>query len=73
MISPQLASVREVINGWGVKSTGLYGTDYLFRAAVAKHGLGANIGQEAIYTPTFTDSKGKPLNGSNNYTVNINP
>jgi hypothetical protein len=37
MISPQLASVREVINGEGVISTGLYGTDYLFRGAVAKH------------------------------------
>jgi hypothetical protein len=35
--------------------------------------LGANIGQEAIHTPTFTGSKGKPLKGSNNYTVNINP
>jgi hypothetical protein len=61
MISPQLANVREVINGWGVISTGQYGTNYLFRVAVAKHGFGANIGQEAIHAITFTDSKGIPL------------
>jgi hypothetical protein len=40
MISSQLASVREVINGWGVITTGIYGTDYLFHAAVAKNGIG---------------------------------
>jgi hypothetical protein len=35
--------------------TGDYGTDYLFRAAIAQLGLGANIAQEAFYPITFTD------------------
>lgn len=36
-------------------------------------GLGANIGQEAIYPPAFTDIEGKQLTGSNKYTIHFNP
>lgn len=73
LISAQLANVGEVINGWRVVSTGLYGTDYIFRAAVTKLGFGANIAQEALYPPAFTDSQGRPLNGSNNYIIHFDP
>jgi hypothetical protein len=55
-----IVRLREVVvNGWTITSAGLYGTDYLFRAGVTKLGLGANIGQEAIYPPAFTDIEGK--------------
>jgi hypothetical protein len=53
--------------------TGVYGTNYLFRAAVTQLGLGANITQEALYPITFTDNQGKPLTGANNYKIHFNP
>jgi hypothetical protein len=52
---------------------GVYGSDYLLRAATTQYGFGANIAQEALYPATFTDSEGNPLNGSNNYTIHFNP
>ena len=61
------------MNGWIVTSTGVYGTDYLFRAAITQWGFGANIAQEALYPATFTDSDGRPLNGTNNYVIHFNP
>jgi hypothetical protein len=61
-------------NGWRAgTASGLFGTDYLFRAAVTVLGLGANIAQEAFYPITFTDSEGKPLSGANNYTIHFAP
>ena len=69
-----MANVGTKVNGWlSNAQTGVYGTDYLFRAAVTQLGLGANIGQEAFYPVTFTDSEGKPLTGANNYTIHFNP
>lgn len=73
LIAKQVPNLGTQINGWRVTSTGLYGTDYLFRAAVAKLGLGANIGQEAIYPPAFTDSEGRSLTGNNIYVIHFNP
>jgi hypothetical protein len=71
LISAQVPNLGTVVNGWGITSTGLYGTDYLFRAGVTKLGLGANLGQEAIYPPAFTDIEGKQLSGSNKYTIHF--
>jgi DNA sulfur modification protein DndE len=73
LIAKQVPNLGTQINGWRVTSAGLYGTDYLFRAAVTKLGLGANIGQEAIYPPAFTDSEGRPLTGNNSYVIHFNP
>jgi hypothetical protein len=62
------------VNGWLVQTNlGVYGTDYLLRAAIAKKGLGANAAEEAIYPLTVTDVKGSPLTGANNYTIHFNP
>ena len=62
MISAQVANIGGVVNGWSVNAgMGIYGTDYLFRAAVTKAGFGANIGQEAVYPISFADSQGKTL------------
>ena len=55
------------------KDKRVYGTNYLFRAAVTQIGLGANIAQEALYPIAFTDSQGKPLTGTNNYIIHFNP
>ena len=74
MIDAEVANVGTNVNGWRYAiPTGDYGTDYLFRAAVTQLGLGANIAQEALYPVMFTDSEGKPLTGTNNYTIHFNP
>ncbi len=74
LIAAQVANIGSVVNGWSVNAgMGVFGTDYLFRAAVTKAGFGANIGQEAVYPISFADSQGKPLTGANNYTIHFEP
>jgi hypothetical protein len=74
MIDAKVANFGTNVNGWLVNAqTGVYGTDYLFRATVTQYGLGANIGQEALYPVAFTDNEGKLLSGANNYTIHFNP
>jgi uncharacterized protein (TIGR03000 family) len=55
------------VNGWQITYTGEYGTRYLFRAAVAFMGLGANRAKDAVYPMTDMDAAGKPLKGANKY------
>lgn len=74
MIDAQVANAGTKVNGWLYAiPTGVYGTNYLFRAAVTQIGLGANIAQEALYPIAFTDSQGKPLTGTTNYIIHFNP
>jgi hypothetical protein len=74
MIDIQVANLGTNVNGWHVNAqTGVYGTDYLFRAAVTQLGLGANIAQEALYPTALTDAQGGNLSGANNYTIHFNP
>jgi hypothetical protein len=74
LIDAKVANFGTLDNGWLVNpQPGVYGTDYLFRAATAQFGLGANIGQEAFYPTTFTDSQGQPLNGNNSYLIHFDP
>ena len=61
------------VNGWlTAPEAGVFGTDYLLRAAVTQIALGAHIAQEALYPTTITDIEGKPLTGANNYTIHFN-
>lgn len=55
------------VNGWQITLTGDYGTQYLFRAAVAFAGLGANRAQDACYPMAHVDAAGQPLDGANRY------
>jgi hypothetical protein len=72
MIDARVANFGTVVNGWlSNAQPGVYGTDYLFRAAVTQFGLGANIGQEAFYPSTFTDNQGNPLSGNNSYLIHF--
>jgi hypothetical protein len=62
------------MNGWGVVLTeiGTFGTDYLKRAAVAQHGLGANLLADAIYHTAYQDGNGNPLDASTaNYRIHF--
>ena len=73
LIDTKVANVGTVVNGWLINAdTGIYGSDYLNRAAVTQLGLGANVPQEAFYPATFTDGQGQPLSGANNYTIHFN-
>ncbi len=61
------------INGWPVTTkAGLYGTDYLQRAAVTFFGLGANRPQDAVYPTSEADADGKPYSGANKYVMHFN-
>jgi hypothetical protein len=74
MIDAKVANAGTNVNGWLVNTqTGVYGTDYISRAAITQLGLGANIAQEALYPATFTDNEGKLLSGANNYVIHFGP
>ncbi|SBO43922.1 DUF1254 domain-containing protein [Cyanobium sp. NIES-981] len=69
-VEPRL---NPVVNGWGMARSGIgvYGTNYLFRAVIAKIGLGANLPEDAIYPVAYRDGDGVIPNGSNNYVLHF--
>jgi hypothetical protein len=62
---------RRVHNGWTFTApdTGRFGTDFAYRAVIAKYGLGANLNSEALYPNTTLDRQGRPLSGKHDYVV----
>lgn len=74
LIDARIADIGTLVNGWSYNTqTGVYGTDYLTRAAITKLGFGANIPQEALYPTSQTDGQGNPYNGTNNYIITFGP
>jgi hypothetical protein len=74
MIDARVANIGPVVNGWLIApQAGVFGADYLFRAAVTQWGIGANITQEAFYPGGFTDSQGKALSGNSSYLIHFEP
>jgi hypothetical protein len=67
----KLATLARVVNGWSMNTDtmGVYGNYYLKRAIVSQVGLGANLPEDAIYPLNLGDDAGKPLDGSNKYTI----
>jgi hypothetical protein len=62
----------KVVNNWILTyDLGSYGTNYLYRAAVASVGLGANLPEDAIYPVTRVDADGQPLTGQNKYVMHF--
>jgi hypothetical protein len=57
--------------GWTTSKVGVYGTDYLKRAIVARFGLGANPPEDAVYGQCGTDGDGKPFDGANRYIIHF--
>lgn len=51
--------------------SGTYGTDYLYRAAIAQCCLGENLPQDAVYPALSSDSQGQPLDGKNKYVLHF--
>lgn len=72
LISEARGKTANEVNGWAIiGDLGRYGTKYLFRAAVAYFGLGANLPNDALYPKTAVDSDGKPLSGANRYVLHF--
>jgi hypothetical protein len=69
----KVATLARVANGWSMNTDtmGVYGNYYLKRAIVAQVGLGANLPEDAIYPLNIVDETGKPLDGSNKYTIHF--
>jgi hypothetical protein len=69
----KLATIARVANYWSMNTDtmGVYGNYYLKRAIVAQVGLGANLPEDAIYPLNLADDTGKPLNGTNQYTIHF--
>jgi hypothetical protein len=58
--------------GWVYTTrSGVYGVDYLYRAAIALCCLGENRPQDAVYPSLSTDSEGRPLDGNNRYVLHF--
>ncbi len=58
--------------GWTYSTrAGTYGTDYLYRAGIARCCLGENLPQDALYPSAGTDSEGQPLDGNGKYVIHF--
>ena len=54
MIDARVANIGEIVNGWLIApAAGVFGTDYLLRAAATQVALGSHIAQEASVSPNF--------------------
>ena len=74
LIDARIADIGTIVNGWSINTqVGVYGTDYLARAAITKVGFGGNVPQEALYPISQTDSQGNPYKGTNNYVIHFDP
>jgi hypothetical protein len=73
LMTSKAPTVARVVNGWSMNTDtmGVYGNYYLKRAIVAQLGLGANVPEDAIYPLNLGDESGKPLDGSNQYTLHF--
>ena len=69
----KVPTLARVANGWSMNTDtmGVYGNYYLKRAIVTQLGLGANLPEDAIYPINLADDAGKPLDGSNKYTLHF--
>lgn len=69
----KLENGRSKENGWNITRNviGNYGTNYNFRAAITKVGLGALPPVEAIYASALVDFKEQTLSGGNQYLIHF--
>lgn len=59
-------------NGWLYSDKiGIYGADFLTRAAIAYSGLGANVKEESIYQRALIDDTGEELTGKQKYILHF--
>lgn len=72
-IAAMIGRLGDRANGWAIitRSIGVYGNDYLSRAAVALAGLGANPAEDAVYPLLLSDADGDPVTGEQNYVIHF--
>lgn len=60
-------------NGWVISTEGMgvYGNDYLKRAAITHLGLGANPPEDAVYPLLLVDADGDPVTGEQGYVIHF--
>jgi hypothetical protein len=68
-----LSTRMAVQDGWSQfrEAIGVYGNNYLARAAVALVGLGANPIEDAIYPVCVSDANGEPVIGEKRYVLHF--
>ena len=73
LMTSSVPKLARVTNGWSMNTNtmGVYGNWYLKRAIVAQLGLGANFPEDAVYPLNLADDTGKPLDGTNKYTLHF--
>jgi len=73
LMTSSVPKLARVTNGWSMNTNtmGVYGNWYLKRAIVAQLGLGANLPEDAVYPLNLADDTGKPLDGTNKYTLHF--
>ena len=73
ILQSEAMNMARITNGWQLNtdSMGVYGNNYLKRAAVALVGLGANQSVDAIYPLNISDSTGKPMDGAKKYVMHF--
>jgi hypothetical protein len=69
----KVPTMARVANGWSMNTDtmGVYGNYYLKRAIIAEEGLGANLPEDAIYPLNLGDADGKPLDGTQAYSIHF--
>ncbi len=70
-IKDSAPTMGRVVNGWlmNTNTMGVYGNEYLKRAAVALVGLGANQPEDAVYPLNVADADGNPVVGGRKYVL----
>jgi hypothetical protein len=69
----KVPTLARVANHWSMNTDtmGVYGNYYLKRAIVTQLGLGANLPEDAVYPLNLGDEAGRPLDGTNKYTIHF--
>jgi hypothetical protein len=68
----KMDALSEGGQGWVYTTrSGVYGVDYLYRAAIAYCCLGENLPQDAVYPSLSVDSEGQHLDGNSRYVLHF--
>lgn len=75
VINSSLSQGGRMVNGWRESGDkGRYGANYLYRSVITTLGTGSNVSDESTSFTTFSDSTGKPLDGSRgSFRLVLNP
>jgi hypothetical protein len=73
LIESRIGATGPMRNGWQFYDIGHWRDEYLRRAAFAWLAIAGNDPEESIYVGAFSDSNGRPLSGTHDYTLHFEP